>query len=62
MTATATAGCCSRGLLCRGLGVAANEDRSECLDWPLILNRRHLQHVLRVFADHYNARTGRTAR
>jgi putative transposase len=28
--------------------------RSECLDWPLILNRRHLEHVLRVFVDHYN--------
>jgi hypothetical protein len=29
--------------------------RRECLDWLLILNRRHLEHVLRVFADHYNA-------
>ena len=28
--------------------------RSECLDWLLIANRRHLEHVLRVFADHYN--------
>jgi putative transposase len=28
--------------------------RSECLDWLLILNRRHLEHVLRVFVDHYN--------
>lgn len=29
--------------------------RSECLeDWPLILNRRHLEYVLRVYADHYN--------
>jgi putative transposase len=28
--------------------------RRECLDWLLILNRRHLEHVLRVFADHYN--------
>jgi transposase InsO family protein len=27
--------------------------RSECLDWVLILNR-HLEHVLRVYADHYN--------
>jgi transposase InsO family protein len=26
----------------------------ECLDWLLILNRRHLEHVLRVFVDHYN--------
>lgn len=23
--------------------------------WPLILNRRHLEHVLRVYVDHYNA-------
>ena len=29
--------------------------RSECLDWILILNRRHLEHVLRVFVDHYNS-------
>jgi putative transposase len=28
--------------------------RSECLDWLLILNRRHLEHVLRVDVDHYN--------
>ena len=27
---------------------------SECLDWLLILNRRHLERVLRVFIDHYN--------
>jgi putative transposase len=29
--------------------------RSECLDWLLILNRRHLERVLRVFGDHYNS-------
>jgi putative transposase len=29
--------------------------RRECLDWLLIVNRRHLQYVLRVFVDHYNA-------
>jgi transposase InsO family protein len=29
--------------------------RRECLDWLLILNRRHLERVLRVFVDHYNA-------
>jgi transposase InsO family protein len=29
--------------------------RRECLDWLLIVNRRHLEHVLRVFLDHYNA-------
>jgi putative transposase len=28
--------------------------RVECLDWLLILNRRHLEHVLRVYLDHYN--------
>ena len=28
--------------------------RSECLDWLLILNARHLERVLAVFVDHYN--------
>ena len=28
--------------------------RSECLDWILILDRRHLERVLRVFVQHYN--------
>jgi putative transposase len=28
--------------------------RSECLDWLLILNRRHLEHVLRTYVDHCN--------
>jgi putative transposase len=28
--------------------------RSECLDWLLIVNRRHLEQVLRVYVDHYN--------
>jgi putative transposase len=28
--------------------------RRECLDWILILNRRHLERVPRVFIDHYN--------
>ena len=28
--------------------------RAECLDWLLIVNRRHLEHVLGVFTDHYN--------
>jgi putative transposase len=28
--------------------------RTECLDWLLIINRRHLEHVLRVFTDHDN--------
>ena len=29
--------------------------RSECLDWLLIVNRRHLERVLRVFVDHDNS-------
>jgi len=29
--------------------------RRECLDWLLIVNRRHLERVLRVFAEHYNS-------
>jgi transposase InsO family protein len=28
--------------------------RAECLDWLLILNRRHLERVLHVFTEHYN--------
>jgi hypothetical protein len=28
--------------------------RTECLDWLLILNRRHLEAVLRVHVHHYN--------
>jgi hypothetical protein len=28
--------------------------RSECLDWLLIQNARHLERVLTVFIDHYN--------
>jgi transposase InsO family protein len=28
--------------------------RSECLDWLLILNRRHLERILRIYVDHYN--------
>jgi Integrase core domain len=28
--------------------------RRECLDWILIANHKHLQHVLREFIDHYN--------
>jgi hypothetical protein len=27
--------------------------RAECLDWTLILGRRHLDHVLRIYAEHY---------
>jgi putative transposase len=29
--------------------------RAECLDWPLIANRRHLERVIRAFLDHYNS-------
>jgi putative transposase len=28
--------------------------RAECLDWLLIIGRRHLERVLRVYAAHYN--------
>ncbi|MDQ2911188.1 MAG: transposase [Actinomycetota bacterium] len=28
--------------------------RAECLDWLLILNRRHLERVLRTYVQHYN--------
>jgi putative transposase len=28
--------------------------RAECLDWLLIIGRRHLEHVLRVYTGHYN--------
>jgi putative transposase len=28
--------------------------RAECLDWLLIVNRRHLDRVLRVYVEHYN--------
>jgi hypothetical protein len=29
--------------------------RAECLDWLLIVSRRHLERVLRVYVDHYDA-------
>jgi hypothetical protein len=28
--------------------------RAECLDWLLIVGRGHLEHVLRVYVEHYN--------
>jgi putative transposase len=28
--------------------------RQECLDWLLIVSRRHLQRVLRIYVEHYN--------
>lgn len=30
--------------------------RTECLDWTLVLGRRHLDRVLRIYIAHYNAR------
>jgi len=36
--------------------------RSECLDWLLILNQRHLERVLRVFVQHYNCHRPHRAR
>jgi hypothetical protein len=27
--------------------------RAECLDWLLIVNRRHLERVLRIYVHHY---------
>ena len=29
--------------------------RRECLDWILVLGRRHLEAVLHEYVDHYNA-------
>ena len=29
--------------------------RAECLDWLLIVGRRHLEYVLRTYTAHYNA-------
>ena len=29
--------------------------RSECLDWLLILNSRHLERVIRIYIHHYNS-------
>ena len=28
--------------------------RAECLDWTIILGRRHLEHILRTYIHHYN--------
>jgi putative transposase len=36
--------------------------RAECLDWLLIVNRKHLERVLRVFVDHYNGHQPHRAR
>jgi len=29
--------------------------RAECLDWMLVLGRRHLERILRTYVAHYNA-------
>ncbi len=36
--------------------------RAECLDWMLILGRRHLDRVLRTYAAHYNGHRPHRAR
>jgi hypothetical protein len=33
--------------------------RADCLDWLLIVNRRHLERVLRVFIHHYGCKSSR---
>ena len=30
--------------------------RAECLDWTLVLGRRHLDQTIRTYAEHYNSR------
>jgi transposase InsO family protein len=35
--------------------------RNECLDWLLILGRRHLERVLRIYTAHYNSERPRRA-
>ena len=35
--------------------------RAECLDWLVILNRRHLERVLRVYVHHHNTQRPRRA-
>ncbi len=39
-----------------GIRVIKTPVRIECLDWMLILGRRHLERVLREYARHYNQR------
>lgn len=36
--------------------VRSADVRAECLDWLLILGRRHLERVLRAYAAHYNCK------
>jgi putative transposase len=35
---------------------------TECLDWTLVLGRRHLERILRTYMEHYNRRLRRTRR
>ncbi len=39
----------------RGFGPLQGTVRAECLDWTLVMGRRHLERVLRDFAEHFNA-------
>jgi hypothetical protein len=43
-----------RRLVARSRSASFAPAGAECLDWLLIVNRRQLERVLRVFADHYN--------
>jgi transposase InsO family protein len=36
--------------------------RVECLDWLLIVSRRHLQRVVRIYVEHYNQRRSHRGR
>jgi transposase InsO family protein len=33
--------------------------RTECLDWLLIVGRRHLEQVLRIYIQHYGCKSSR---
>jgi hypothetical protein len=43
----------------RSRGAFVRTVRAECLDWLLILNRRHLERILRVYVHHYRERPHR---
>ena len=40
-------------------GLCTLQVRTECLDWLLILNRTHLERVLRVIAELYDVHGGK---
>lgn len=46
---------CERQRRTRSPSASSAPPRAECLDWLLIVNRRHLERVLRVFVGHYNS-------